>query len=235
MNCCSPLNARYRSMGRRRLNPPLSWPRKLTEIIKPIQLIKENRIMKTNFFTVISVYLLSLNLQAQVSQAPAPPGMPKKGTFFYHRELGKWWQNSEMVKKLQLNDGQISQLDQIFYDHKVKLIDYGADMEKQDLKLQTLLDADVPNEGQVEAQVDQVLGARGKLEREYTMMNLDLRKVLSLDQWRQLKSARGSTVGFGDRVFIRKLPPPGGGPATAPLPPGEIPVPPPPPEAEEMF
>ena len=161
--------------------------------------------------------------------------MPKKGTFFYHRELGKWWQNSEMVKKLQLNDGQISQLDQIFYDHKVKLIDYGADMEKQDLKLQTLLDADVPNEGQVEAQVDQVLGARGKLEREYTMMNLDLRKVLSLDQWRQLKSARGSTVGFGDRVFIRKLPPPGGGPATAPLPPGEIPVPPPPPEAEEMF
>ena len=108
-------------------------------------------------------------------------------------------------------------------------------MEKQDLKLQTLLDADVPNEGQVEAQVDQVLGARGKLEREYTMMNLDLRKVLSLDQWRQLKSARGSTVGFGDRVFIRKLPPPGGGPATAPLPPGEIPVPPPPPEAEEMF
>ncbi len=33
-------------------------------------------------------------------------------------------------------------------------------MEKQDLKLQTLLDADVPNEGQVEAQVDQVL-ARG--------------------------------------------------------------------------
>jgi len=191
--------------------------------------------MKTNFFTVISVYLLSLNLQAQVSQAPAPPGMPKKGTFFYHRELGKWWQNSEMVKKLQLNDGQISQLDQIFYDHKVKLIDYGADMEKQDLKLQTLLDADVPNEGQVEAQVDQVLGARGKLEREYTMMNLDLRKVLSLDQWRQLKSVRGSTVGFGDRVFIRKLPPPGGGPATAPLPPGEIPVPPPPPEAEEMF
>ena len=64
--------------------------------------------MKTNFFTVISVYLLSLNLQAQVSQAPAPPGMPKKGTFFYHRELGKWWQNSEMVKKLQLNDGQVA-------------------------------------------------------------------------------------------------------------------------------
>ena len=96
----------------------------------------------------------------------------------YHGELGKWWQNSDIAKKLQLSDGQIAQLDQTFYDHKLKLIDYGAEMEKQDLKLQTLLDADVPNEGQVEAQVDQVLAARGKLEREYTLMNLDLRKVL---------------------------------------------------------
>ena len=119
-----------------------------------------------------------------------------RATLVYRGELGKWWQNSDIAKKLQLSDGQIGQLDQTFYDHKVKLIDYGADMEKQDLKLQTLLDADVPNEGQVEAQVNQVLEARGKLEREFTMMNLDLRKVLSLDQWRQLKSIRGQG---GDR------------------------------------
>ncbi len=54
--------------------------------------------------------------------------------------------------------------------HKLKLIDYGAEMEKQDLKLQTTLDADIRNEGRVEAQADQVLSARGKLEREFTMM-----------------------------------------------------------------
>ena len=120
----------------------------------------------------------------------------------------------------------------------MKLIDYGADMEKQDLKLQTLLDADVPNEGQVEAQVDQVLSARGKLEREFTMMNLDLRKVLSLDQWRQLKSIRGQggAFGGGDRIFFRKVLPPAGGPSTAPLPPDAIPLPPrPPPPGDEMY
>jgi RNA polymerase sigma-70 factor, ECF subfamily len=229
--------------GPEALEPAHSWPAKLVEIIEPIQLIKENRIMKTNFLAVVALCVLSLSLRAQVLQPPVAPG-PKKGVVFYHRELGKWWQNSDIVKKLQLSDGQIGQLDQIFYDHKVKLIDYGADMEKQDLKLQTLLDADVPNEGQVESQVDQVLAARGKLEREYTMMNLDLRKVLSLDQWRQLKSVRGSagfgtggaTVGFGDKVFIRKLPPPGGGvPSTAPLPPDAAPLPPLPPAPEEIF
>src|SRR5436305_1965005 len=102
----------------------------------------------------------------------------------YRGELGKWWRNSDVAKILQLSDGQIGQLDQTFYEHKMKLIDYGADMEKQDLKLQNLLDADVPNEGQVEAQVNQVLEARGKLEREFTMMNLDLREGLSLGKWR---------------------------------------------------
>jgi Spy/CpxP family protein refolding chaperone len=155
--------------------------------------------------------------------------------------MGKWWQNAETAKKLQLSDGQISQLDQIFYDHKMKLIDHGAELEKQDLKLQTLLDADVPNEGQVEAQVDQVLAARGKLEREYTMMNLDLRKVLSVEQWRQLKSLRGDRGAFGDRIFFRRLRPPGApgsGPAepfTAPLPPGAAPPRPPRPAPDEMF
>jgi hypothetical protein len=135
---------------------------------------------------------------------------------------------------LQLSDGQIHQLDQTFYDHKLKLIDYGADMEKQDLKLQTLLDADVPNEAQVVGQVDQVLTARGKLEREYTLMNLDLRKVLSLDQWRQLKSIRAENGGFGDKVFFRKVLPPGMEPLTVPPPPGAPPFPPPPPGPDEM-
>jgi hypothetical protein len=129
----------------------------------------------------------------------------------------------------------VSQLDQTFYDHKLKLIDYGAEMEKEDLKLQTLLDADVPNEGQISSQVDQVLSARGKLEREYTMMNLDLRKSLSLEQWRQLKTIREER-GPADRVIYFKKDLHGGptmlemGP---PLPEGrkpfQLPVPPPPP------
>jgi Spy/CpxP family protein refolding chaperone len=169
--------------------------------------------------------------QLSTDGPPPVPGplMRQKGVVLYHRELGKWWQSADIVKKLQLTDAQVGQLDQIFYDHRLRLIDYGADMEKQDLKLQTLLDADVPNEGQINAQVDQVLDARGKLEREATMMNLDLRKVLSLNQWRQLKTMRGSAGGFGDKIFFRKFVPPPGGPQTAPLPP-DMPAPP-----DDMF
>ena len=186
--------------------------------------------------TVLILALMALPLSAQTTATlPGPPGMggtvvagtAGKRVFVYHGEMGKWWQNADIVKKLQLSEAQISQLDQIFVDHRMRLIDYGADMEKQDLKLQTLLDADVPNEGQINGQVDQVLDARGKLEREFTTMNLDLRKVLSLPQWRQLKSYRGGAGGFGDKIFFRKaLPPPGpDGPSVDAFP-GDAPPPP---------
>jgi hypothetical protein len=193
--------------------------------------------MKIKLFGVFALLLSSVSLLAQgrpATSVTTSTGPGPRVNVMYHGELGKWWKNSETVKKLQLSDGQIHQLDQTFYDHKLKLIDYGADMEKQDLKLQTLLDADVPNEAQVVGQVDQVLTARGKLEREYTLMNLDLRKVLSLDQWRQLKSIRAENGGFGDKVFFRKVLPAGMEPLTVPLPPGAPPFPPPPPGPDEM-
>jgi hypothetical protein len=196
--------------------------------------------MRIRYSAILAILLCPLSMLAQsrsVSSSGTVAGVAGPGTrttFVYRGELGKWWQNSDIAKKLQLGDGQIGQLDQTFYDHKLKLIDYGAEMEKQDLKLQALLDADVPNEGQVEAQVDQVLAARGKLEREFTLMNLDLRKVLSLDQWRQLKSIRGQDGGLGDRVFFKKVLPPGAAPSTMQLQPGPVlslpPLPPPPDE-----
>lgn len=157
---------------------------------------------------LLAACALPLSLAAQGPPGPgtAAMGMPPPGPgkhVMIRQEMGKWWKDSDVAKKLQLNDSQIKQLDQTFYDHRLKLIDYGAQMEKEDLKLQNLLDADVPNEGQVGSQVDQVLSARGKLEREYTMMNLDLRKVLSVEQWRQLKAIREERRS-GDRMFFYK-------------------------------
>jgi Spy/CpxP family protein refolding chaperone len=166
--------------------------------------------MKISALAVLTLLVSPVWAQEWTPSAPAAPPPGKKGSVvIYRREMGKWWQNSDIVKKLQISDAQVTQLDQIFYEHRMKLIDYGADMEKQDLKLQTLLDADVPDEGQIGSQVDQVLEARGKLEREFTMMNLDLRKVLSLPQWRQLKSIRGDTGAVGGKIFFRKVLPPG--------------------------
>jgi Spy/CpxP family protein refolding chaperone len=192
--------------------------------------------MKTKRLIVAAVCLIAAGALAQTT-APAVQ-LPDEGTYrtmgphpmmgehrmIIRHEMGKWWKNSDIAQKLQLNSGQVSQLDEIYYQHRLKLIDYGADMEKQDMKLQSLLDADVPNEGQINTQVDQVLSARGKLEREFTMMNLDLRKVLSLDQWKQLKTMHAEH-GHGDMMYFHKkvIPGPPG------MPPGQETMPPMPP------
>jgi Spy/CpxP family protein refolding chaperone len=160
--------------------------------------------MKIKWVIALSTLALSGVLQAQDAPAPGGPPHPGKGprAMMMRHEMGKWWRNPDVVSKLQLSDAQVSQLNQVFFNHKMKLIDYGADMEKQDLKLQNLLDADQPDESQVSAQVDQVLTARGKLEREFTMMSLNLRKQLSLEQWRQLKTMREAETGPGDHFFM---------------------------------
>src|ERR1700746_2808374 len=163
-------------------------------------------LMKTRWAVGVFAIALTGMLQAQnPTPDSGPPPLPhgKSGRMMVHHEMGQWWKNPEIATKLQLTDAQVTQLNQVFFDHKMRLIDYGAEMEKQDLKLQNLLDADQPDESQVSAQVDQVLAARGKLEREFTMMNLNLRKQLSLEQWRQLKTMRGAGAGPGDHFFMR--------------------------------
>ena len=144
--------------------------------------------MKIERLLLVAALFLPLTMFAQ-GPPPGGPGphrmMPPPGGG--HGMMGEWWKNSELAQKLHLTDQQKTQLDKVFYDHRMKLIDFQADLEKQDLKLQTLLDEDTPNESQVSTQVDQELAAKSKLEREFTMMNLDLRKVLSVEQWRKLK------------------------------------------------
>jgi Spy/CpxP family protein refolding chaperone len=162
------------------------------------------------------VALLTLVSAVGVAQGPSTmpppggPGGPEKGhVMVYKREMGAWWKNSKVAEKLNLTDFQIKQLEDTFFQHKLKLIDIGAAVEKSDMKLQQMLDADTVDESSVNAQVDQVLAARGQMEREFTTMNLNFRKILTPEQWKQLRAMRGEGPG-GDRIFFRHTPGPGG-------------------------
>jgi Spy/CpxP family protein refolding chaperone len=151
--------------------------------------------MKIERLLLIAALFLPLTMFAQGPPpggpgGPGPHGMEPHAGRDGHGMMGEWWKNSELAQQLQLSDQQKQQLDKVFYDHRMKLIDLQADLEKQDLKLQTMLDEDTPNESQVSTQVDQELAAKSKLEREFTMMNLNLRTVLTVEQWRKLKDMR---------------------------------------------
>jgi len=137
--------------------------------------------------------------------------------------LGAWWKNSEIVSKLQLSDEQVRKISQTYLDHKLKLIDLQADLEKQELRLQPLMDIDQPDESKVGVQIDSITAARGKLEKENAMMMLDIRRWLSVEQWKKLKSIE-ATEEKHNVMYFRSGPGVGiEGPPPPPLP-GDLPV-----------
>ncbi len=130
-----------------------------------------------------------------------PPMNPEPGM-----GLGAWWKNSDIVSKLQLTDEQVKKISQTYLDHKLKLIDLQADLEKQELRLQPLMDMDQPDAGKVGAQIDLITAARGRLEKENAMMMLDIRRWLSVEQWKKLKSLEASEEGKHNFFFLRTGP-----------------------------
>ena len=145
--------------------------------------------MKTKFLCWLALAMVSTALLAQAPPAPGTggPGSKPDG-MMHHHPMGAWWKNSEIANKLQLSDQQVQQLENAFYQHRMKLADLRANIEKQDLAMQQLLDAPTPNDSAILAQVDQRSAARNQLDREFTQMTLDFRKILTPDQWKQLRA-----------------------------------------------
>ena len=117
-------------------------------------------------------------------QPPHPPGPPPGP------DLGKWWKDSEIAGALGLRDAQTKKIEEVFFEHRIKLIDLRAELERQETRLQPLLEADQPDETKVGAQIDLVLASRGRLEKTNAMMMLAIRKVLTTEQWRKLESIK---------------------------------------------
>jgi Spy/CpxP family protein refolding chaperone len=168
--------------------------------------------MKTKFgvalLTLVSTIGVAQGPPVGAGVGPGGPGGPQKNVMVFRHEMGAWWKNSKTAEKLNLTDSQIKQLEDTFYQHRLKLVDIGAAMEKADMKLQQMLDADTVDESAVNSQVDQVLSARGQMEREFTTMNLNFRKILTPDQWKQLRAMHGDG---GNRMFMRHIGPPDAG------------------------
>jgi periplasmic protein CpxP/Spy len=170
-------------------------------------------------FFGVGVFLLTLSVYAQDRPGPGDPpadppaalGAPMpsggfrgarmmgrdggagggfRGRGFHHEGLGAWWKNSKVAAKLNLSADQIARIEKTYLDHRLKLIDLRADLEKQELQLQPLLDVDQPDEAQVGAQIDRITAARGRLEKENAMMLLSIRRVLTVDQWKELEAMR---------------------------------------------
>ena len=103
---------------------------------------------------------------------------------------GQWWNNPNVVKQLNLTDDQRKAMDGILQDHRMKLIDLQANLEKAEVAMGPMMKADTPDQKAIEAQIDKVVVARADLEKANARFLLDIRMQLKPDQWKQLQTLR---------------------------------------------
>jgi len=162
---------------------------------------------------MIAALLLCAVALAQPPQGA--PGMHGDGFGGPHRKFGpgggmhpllppgRWWKDAEVAKTIGLNDGQVQKIEQIFQDSRMKLVDIHASLQKEEIKLEPLLEADNPDESAVLGAIDRIAAARAALEKANAQMAFAIRRVLTPEQWKTLRSLRHG---------IGHFPPPEGGP-----------------------
>ena len=144
----------------------------------------------------------------RIGMGPMPEGMPGLP------ELGHdWWRNSELAQAINLTDPQKQRLNDIFAKHRPTLVTSRGNVEIEEGKLRDLLEQDQPQQDQVMTEMTQLQGARNALEKEFTLMTLEFRTVLSPDQWKQLQTLTRQRM---MRHFMRQ-PAPGGDAGPPPL------------------
>ena len=109
-----------------------------------------------------------------------------------HGDHGRWWNNPTMVEKLKLTDEQRKAMDAILLEHREKLIDLRANLEKAELLMEPMMREDQPNETLILAQIDKVAMARADLEKANARFLLAIRGKLTPEQWTELRNDRMS-------------------------------------------
>jgi Spy/CpxP family protein refolding chaperone len=98
---------------------------------------------------------------------------------------GKWWKRPRIAAYISLTAEQEKQLDAIFARNRPHIIDLKADLEKRQFEYEQAMEAGADRKvvaDRIEARED----ARAKLQKELSLMLLDMRQVLKPEQWEKL-------------------------------------------------
>ena len=152
------------------------------------------RIMQALRFVLVGAFVAG---GLACAQEPGGPGMgpgfgkhrpPMERAFGFDGSHGQFWNNPRIVAQLKLTDDQRKAMDGIMQDHRMKLIDLRANLEKAEVEMAPLMKADQPNEAAILAAIDKVAQARAELEKGNARFLLAIRGHLTADQWKQMQA-----------------------------------------------
>jgi Spy/CpxP family protein refolding chaperone len=100
-----------------------------------------------------------------------------------------WW-DRPVAKDLNLTPDQMRRIRQTVREYRNKLVDLRAGVEKAELDLQDVFEDEHIDPKKAGAAVEGLAQARGNLTRAFSQMSLDLRVVLTQQQWKELQKRR---------------------------------------------
>ncbi len=169
-------------------------------------------------FRVFALLLLVTGVAA--AQGP-PPYFP-------------WWE-SPLTGRMGLSEDQHEQIREILKRYRERMIDQRAAVEKADAEMADLFGEETLGSAQADEAIERLVTARANLTRSLTKISLELRQILTPEQWRRLRYLQGRM----EKYRGRRPSPRGGGPRGGPGPrerrgPGEDGRPPKPRPPEQL-
>lgn len=96
-----------------------------------------------------------------------------------------WW-NSPVRADLGLSPAQNRKIQQIVRSYRPRLLDARNEVQKAEGDLEDILNDAEPNPQAAHAVIERVTTARANSSRVFLQMSVELRNVLTFDQWRLL-------------------------------------------------
>ena len=105
------------------------------------------------------------------------------------RSFFPWWEMG-FTRDLKLTEQQQQQIRDILRENRSKMIDLRAALEKAEGDVEDLFEDANADQRRANEVVDRVVAARGNMTRQFTMMSLQMRHILTNDQWKELQNRR---------------------------------------------
>ncbi|MEW6457143.1 MAG: Spy/CpxP family protein refolding chaperone [Acidobacteriota bacterium] len=141
-------------------------------------------IKKVSLLLILLFFTAFLFSQEDVPQDDPPPKVGPKPLL----RLGKWWKIEKIVKELNLTPEQVTSLDKIYTDSRVKLIDLRSSLEKARLELQSLSEKE--NFDEALKKIDQIHLIEANIHKTIFSMTFSMKKVLTPEQKAKLEELK---------------------------------------------